>query len=113
VKEHLLDNIRAVYANSMSSIRTSAWFTESFDARHGVRRGCVVSPLFYCLYGQGNKWGTLISRGLEWNAISRWSEPYKHNNTDKEYNLFMERWNQYLCSYALYMHIQIIVKIGW
>ena len=45
-----LDSIRAIYANSMSAVRTSGGLTDWFDITSGVRQGCVLSPLLFIIY---------------------------------------------------------------
>ena len=46
----LFDSIRAIYANSMSTVRTSEGLTDWFDITSGVRQGCVLSPLLFIIY---------------------------------------------------------------
>ena len=50
IQGQLLDSIRAIYANSMSAVRTSEGLTEWFDITSGVRQGCVLSPLSFIIY---------------------------------------------------------------
>ena len=50
VKGHILDNIRAIYANSMSSVRTPNGLTHWFQIASGVRQGCVLSPLLFIVH---------------------------------------------------------------
>ena len=50
IQGQLLDNIRAIYANSMSAVRTSGGLTDWFDITSGVRQGCVLSPLLFIIY---------------------------------------------------------------
>ena len=45
-----LDTIRAIYANSMSTVRTFGEHTDWFDITSGVRQGCVLSPLLFIIY---------------------------------------------------------------
>ena len=45
-----MDNIRAIYANSMSAVRTTRGLTDWFDITSGVRQGCVLSPLLFLMY---------------------------------------------------------------
>ena len=45
-----MHNIRAIYANSMSAVRTSGGLTDWFDITSGVRQGCVLSPLLLIIY---------------------------------------------------------------
>ena len=49
-----LDNIRAIYANSMSTVQTSGGLTHWFDITSGVRQGCVLSPLLFIIYMDRN-----------------------------------------------------------
>ena len=49
IRGQLLDSIRAMYANSMSTVRTSEGLTDWFDITSGVRTGCLLSP-FLILY---------------------------------------------------------------
>ena len=39
-----------MYANSMSTVRTSEGLTDCFDITSGVRQGCVLSPLLFIIY---------------------------------------------------------------
>ena len=75
VKGQLLDNIRAIYANSMSSVHTPDGLTDWFQVTSGVRQGCVLSPLLFIVeqphkkQGQegqcgGIYWGFYITGGL-------------------------------------------------
>ena len=50
VHGQLLDNIHTIYANSMSTVRTSEGLTDWFDITSGVRQGCVLSSLFFITY---------------------------------------------------------------
>ena len=50
MKGQLLDNIRAIYAKGMSSVRTSTGLTDWFQLTRGVRQGCVLSPLLFIVY---------------------------------------------------------------
>ena len=50
IQGQLLDSIRAIYANSMSAVRTSEGLTDWFDITSGVRQGCVLSPLLFIIY---------------------------------------------------------------
>ena len=50
VRGQLLDNIRAIYENSRSAVRTSEGLTEWFEITSGVRQGCVLSPLLFIIY---------------------------------------------------------------
>ena len=45
-----MDNIRAIYVNSMTAVRTSGGLTDWFDITSGVRQGCVLSPLLFIIY---------------------------------------------------------------
>ena len=49
VQGQLLDSIRAIYANSMSTVPTSEGLTDWFDITSGVRQGCVLSPLLFII----------------------------------------------------------------
>ena len=40
----------SLYANSMSTVRTSEELTDWFDITSGVRQGCVLSPLLFNTY---------------------------------------------------------------
>ena len=50
VQGQLLDSIRAIYANSTSTVRTSDELTDWFDITSGVRQGCALSPLLFIIY---------------------------------------------------------------
>ena len=50
VQGQLLDSIRAIYANSMSTVRTSKGLADWFDITSGVRQGWVLSPLLFIIY---------------------------------------------------------------
>ena len=48
--DQLLDNIRAIYANSRSAVRTASGTSDWFPVTSGVRQGCNLSPLLFVLY---------------------------------------------------------------
>ena len=50
VKGQLLDNIRAMYTNSLCAVRTTTGYTKWFEIKSGVRQGCVLSPLLFIIY---------------------------------------------------------------
>jgi hypothetical protein len=50
IKGHLLENIRALYQNCQSAVRTTEGLTDTFETRTGVRQGCVLSPLLFNVY---------------------------------------------------------------
>ena len=50
IQGQLLDSIRAIYANSMSAVRTSGGLTDRFTITSGMRKGCVLSPLLFIIY---------------------------------------------------------------
>ena len=50
VQGQLLDSIRFIYANSMSTVRTSEGLTDWFDITSAVRQGCVLSPSLFIIY---------------------------------------------------------------
>ena len=50
IQGQLLDNIRAIYANIMSAVRTSGGVTDWFDITSGVRQDCVLSPFLFIRY---------------------------------------------------------------
>ena len=50
VQGQLLDNIRAIYANSKSAVRTPSGLSNWFSVTSGVRQGCVLSPLLFIVY---------------------------------------------------------------
>ena len=45
-----MDSIRAIYENSMSTVRTSVGLTDWFDITSKVRQGCVLSSLLFIIY---------------------------------------------------------------
>ena len=49
VQGQLFDSIRAIYANSMSTVGTSEGLTDWFDITSGVRQGCALSPLLFII----------------------------------------------------------------
>jgi hypothetical protein len=50
IRGQLLDNIRAMYANSRSAVRTPTGLSNWFEVMSGVRQGCVLSPLLFIIY---------------------------------------------------------------
>ena len=50
IQGQLLDRSLAIYANSMSAVRTSEGLTDWFDITSGVRQGFVLSPLLFITY---------------------------------------------------------------
>ena len=50
VMGQLLDNIRAIYANSRSAVRTTTGTSDWFPVTSGIRQGCNLSPLFFVPY---------------------------------------------------------------
>ena len=50
VKRQLLDNIRAIYADSKSAVRTPSGLSKWFPVTCGVRQGCVLSSLLFIIY---------------------------------------------------------------
>ena len=50
IRGQLLDNIRALYANCESALRTQKGLSNWFKVTSGVRQGCVLSPLLFIIY---------------------------------------------------------------
>ena len=50
VMGQLLDNIRAIYANSKSAVRTASGTSDWFPVTSGVRQGCNLSHLLFVIY---------------------------------------------------------------
>ena len=50
VMGQLLDNIRAIYANSRSAVCTASGTSDWFPLTSGVRQGCNLSPLLFVIY---------------------------------------------------------------
>ena len=50
VMGQLLDNIRAIHANSRSAVRTASGTSDWFPVTSEVRQGCNLSPLLFVIY---------------------------------------------------------------
>ena len=50
VMGQLLDNTRAIYANSKSAVHTASRTSDWFPVTSGVRQGCNLPPLFFVIY---------------------------------------------------------------
>ena len=50
IRGQLLDNIRTIYANNLSTVRTHNGLMDCFRVSSGVRQGCVLSPLLFIIY---------------------------------------------------------------
>ena len=46
-------NIRAIYLNNLSVLRTQERLSDWFEITRGVRQGCVLSPLLFIIHGDG------------------------------------------------------------
>ena len=46
----MIDNIRAIYANSRSTVSTASETSDWFPETSGVKQGCNLSPLLFVLY---------------------------------------------------------------
>ena len=50
VKDQFLDSIRAMFANSVSAVRTRSGLSNRFHVTSGVKQGCVLSPFLFIVY---------------------------------------------------------------
>ena len=50
VRGQLLDNVRAIYRNSLCLVRKRAGLSKWFTVKSGMRQGCVLSPLLFIVY---------------------------------------------------------------
>lgn len=53
ISKGLIERLKGVYEETKVKIRTENGLTEEFWTTKGVRQGCVLSPLLFCLYTSG------------------------------------------------------------
>ena len=50
ISNYLIEKIKGIYEETKVRIRTDFGVTEKFWTSKGLRQGCVLSPILFCLY---------------------------------------------------------------
>ena len=50
ISKYLIEGLKCMYEKTRARVRTEKGLTEDFWIELGLRQGCVLSPILFCLY---------------------------------------------------------------